>query len=85
MIVACGLISFFIGFSVATSSMVGYVMGLGDRHVQNILVDKQSAEVIHIDFGKERYLTREIVNECCLEGLACSSSYCFFQCFSLIS
>ncbi|XP_048483774.1 serine-protein kinase ATM [Plutella xylostella] len=37
--------------SVATSSMVGYIMGLGDRHVQNILVDKRTAEVIHIDFG----------------------------------
>lgn len=30
---------------------VGYVVGLGDRHVQNILVDTQSAEMIHIDFG----------------------------------
>ncbi|VVC96704.1 unnamed protein product, partial [Leptidea sinapis] len=37
--------------SVATSSMVGYIMGLGDRHVQNILIDKTTAQVIHIDFG----------------------------------
>lgn len=37
--------------SVATSSMVGYILGLGDRHVQNILLDKNTAEVIHIDFG----------------------------------
>ncbi|XP_023934790.2 serine-protein kinase ATM [Bicyclus anynana] len=37
--------------SVATSSMVGYILGLGDRHVQNILIDKTTAEVIHIDFG----------------------------------
>ncbi|CAG4944828.1 unnamed protein product [Colias eurytheme] len=37
--------------SVATSSMVGFIMGLGDRHVQNILIDKTTAEVIHIDFG----------------------------------
>ncbi|XP_059060370.1 serine-protein kinase ATM-like [Achroia grisella] len=37
--------------SVAASSMVGYILGLGDRHVQNILIDKKSAEVIHIDFG----------------------------------
>ncbi|KAM3964649.1 serine/threonine-protein kinase tefu [Aphomia sociella] len=37
--------------SVAASSMVGYIMGLGDRHVQNILIDKKSAEVVHIDFG----------------------------------
>ncbi|XP_019856363.1 PREDICTED: serine-protein kinase ATM [Amphimedon queenslandica] len=37
--------------SIATSSIVGYIMGLGDRHVQNILIDKQSAELIHIDLG----------------------------------
>lgn len=32
--------------------MVGYILGLGDRHVQNILIDKRTGEVIHIDFGK---------------------------------
>lgn len=37
--------------SVATTSMVGYIMGIGDRHVNNILIDKATAEVIHIDFG----------------------------------
>lgn len=37
--------------SVATTSMVGYIMGIGDRHVNNILIDKSTAEVIHIDFG----------------------------------
>lgn len=37
--------------SVATSSMCGYILGIGDRHVQNILIDKRTAEVIHIDFG----------------------------------
>lgn len=37
--------------SVATSSMVGYVLGLGDRHVQNILLDSATAELIHIDLG----------------------------------
>ncbi|KAG6455766.1 serine-protein kinase ATM [Manduca sexta] len=37
--------------SVSTSSMVGYILGLGDRHVHNILIDKSTAEVIHIDFG----------------------------------
>ena len=31
--------------------MVGYVLGLGDRHVLNILVDKNTAELIHIDLG----------------------------------
>ncbi|XP_023036036.1 serine/threonine-protein kinase ATM [Drosophila willistoni] len=37
--------------SVATTSIVGYILGLGDRHTQNILIDEQTAEVIHIDFG----------------------------------
>lgn len=37
--------------SVATSSMVGYILGLGDRHLFNILIDQQTAEVIHIDLG----------------------------------
>lgn len=38
--------------SVATTSMCGYILGIGDRHVSNILVDTSTAEVIHIDFGK---------------------------------
>eukprot|EP00894_Picocystis_sp_ML_P003696 jgi/Pico_ML_1/54213/g4619.t1 len=37
--------------SVAVNSIVGYVVGLGDRHSFNILIDKKSAEVIHIDLG----------------------------------
>lgn len=31
---------------------VGYILGLGDRHVQNILINEQSAELVHIDLGK---------------------------------
>ncbi|XP_070498847.1 serine/threonine-protein kinase ATM [Chironomus tepperi] len=37
--------------SVAVSSMIGYILGIGDRHVQNILIDLKTAELIHIDFG----------------------------------
>ncbi|XP_066845922.1 serine-protein kinase ATM isoform X1 [Anser cygnoides] len=37
--------------SVATSSIVGYILGLGDRHVHNILIDEQTAELVHIDLG----------------------------------
>ncbi|XP_069747371.1 serine-protein kinase ATM isoform X3 [Narcine bancroftii] len=37
--------------SVATSSIVCYIVGLGDRHVQNILIDEESAELVHIDLG----------------------------------
>ena len=37
--------------SVATASIVGYCVGLGDRHVQNILIDSKTADIIHIDLG----------------------------------
>ncbi|KAM6159265.1 serine-protein kinase ATM isoform 2-T2 [Rhynchocyon petersi] len=37
--------------SVATSSIVGYILGLGDRHVQNILINEESAKLVHIDLG----------------------------------
>lgn len=37
--------------SVAASSIVGYIIGLGDRHALNILLDLESAEVCHIDLG----------------------------------
>jgi ataxia telangiectasia mutated family protein len=37
--------------SVAASSMIGHILGLGDRHGQNILLDKQTGEVVHIDLG----------------------------------
>ncbi|GAB1602778.1 serine-protein kinase ATM-like [Argonauta hians] len=37
--------------SVATNSIVGYILGLGDRHVQNILIDCTKAELVHIDLG----------------------------------
>jgi phosphatidylinositol kinase/protein kinase (PI-3 family) len=31
--------------------MVGYILGLGDRHPFNILIDMSTAELIHIDLG----------------------------------
>ncbi|KAI0704256.1 hypothetical protein BC835DRAFT_810570 [Cytidiella melzeri] len=37
--------------SVATTSIVGHVIGLGDRHLSNILLDNDNGEVIHIDLG----------------------------------
>ncbi|KAJ3512128.1 hypothetical protein NLJ89_g3702 [Agrocybe chaxingu] len=37
--------------SVATTSIVGHVLGLGDRHVSNILLDSSTGEVVHIDLG----------------------------------
>ena len=37
--------------SLAVTSMVGYILGLGDRHPSNLLLDRASGKVIHIDFG----------------------------------
>lgn len=37
--------------SVAVNSMAGHIIGLGDRHASNILLDLTSAEVVHIDLG----------------------------------
>lgn len=36
---------------VATTSIVGYLLGLGDRHLNNILIDRSTGEPIHIDLG----------------------------------
>ncbi len=33
------------------SEISGYVVGLGDRHSHNILLDRSTAEVVHIDLG----------------------------------
>lgn len=35
----------------AITSMIGHILGLGDRHCNNILLDKNTAEPIHIDLG----------------------------------
>ena len=37
--------------STAVMSIAGYVIGLGDRHPSNIMVQRHTGRVIHIDFG----------------------------------
>ncbi|CAH8567416.1 unnamed protein product [Schistosoma turkestanicum] len=37
--------------SIAVNSIVGYLVGLGDRHPQNILLHKSTGELVHIDLG----------------------------------
>ncbi|KAL7571734.1 hypothetical protein ACA910_002833 [Epithemia clementina (nom. ined.)] len=37
--------------SVAVSSFVGHILGIGDRHSNNLLVHQKTGEVVHIDFG----------------------------------
>ncbi|KAH8738876.1 FRP1 like protein with a FAT domain and a phosphatidylinositol kinase domain [Cryptosporidium ryanae] len=36
--------------STATWSMFGYIVGLGDRHAENILIDTSSGDIVHVDF-----------------------------------
>ncbi|XP_015766823.1 PREDICTED: serine/threonine-protein kinase SMG1-like [Acropora digitifera] len=37
--------------STAVMSMIGYIIGLGDRHLDNMLVDFTTGEVVHIDYN----------------------------------
>lgn len=37
--------------SVAAWSMTGYIVGLGDRHGENILVSSNNGECVHVDFA----------------------------------
>lgn len=37
--------------SLAVMSMVGYVLGLGDRHPSNLMIDQLTGRIVHIDFG----------------------------------
>jgi phosphatidylinositol kinase/protein kinase (PI-3 family) len=37
--------------SLAVMSMVGYILGLGDRHPSNLMLDKLTGRVLHIDLG----------------------------------
>eukprot|EP00656_Telonema_subtile_P016881 TRINITY_DN18953_c0_g2_i2.p1 TRINITY_DN18953_c0_g2~~TRINITY_DN18953_c0_g2_i2.p1 ORF type:complete len:849 (-),score=171.05 TRINITY_DN18953_c0_g2_i2:95-2641(-) len=38
--------------TLASNSMVGYILGLGDRHPQNIMIERTTGNVIHIDYGE---------------------------------
>ena len=74
--------------SLAAMSMTGYVLGLGDRHPSNLLLESQSGRLLHIDFGdcfevaqhREKYpekvpfrLTRMLVNA--MEASGIEGSY----------
>jgi FKBP12-rapamycin complex-associated protein len=37
--------------SLAVMSMVGYILGLGDRHPSNLMLDRYTGKILHIDFG----------------------------------
>lgn len=57
-LLSVGLLSFFgpsalqsYARSTAVMSMVGYIIGLGDRHLDNVLIDMTTGEVVHIDYN----------------------------------
>ncbi|KAH8093828.1 FAT-domain-containing protein [Cristinia sonorae] len=37
--------------SLAVNSMVGHILGLGDRHPSNLMLGSKTGQVVHIDFG----------------------------------
>ncbi|KAI0330958.1 FAT-domain-containing protein [Cubamyces sp. BRFM 1775] len=37
--------------SLAVNSMVGHILGLGDRHPSNLMLERHTGKVVHIDFG----------------------------------
>jgi len=70
--------------SLAVMSMVGYILGLGDRHPSNLMLHRYSGNILHIDFGdcfevamqREKYpekipfrLTRMLINAMEISGI----------------
>lgn len=70
--------------SLAVMSMVGYILGLGDRHPSNLMLDRYSGKICHIDFGdcfevamtRDKYpekipfrLTRMLINAMEVSGI----------------
>jgi FKBP12-rapamycin complex-associated protein len=70
--------------SLAAMSIVGYVLGLGDRHPSNLMCERASGRILHIDFGdcfevamhRDKYpegvpfrLTRMLVNAMEVSGI----------------
>ena len=51
--------------STAINSAVGYIIGLGDRHPSNLLIDRNTGKVVHIDFGDcfEKTMKRKLLPE----------------------
>lgn len=46
--------------------MVGYILGLGDRHPSNLMIDRKNGCIMHVDFGDcfEVAITRDRFPEC---------------------
>ena len=35
----------------AVMSMIGFILGLGDRHGENLLIDEKCGDAFHVDFN----------------------------------
>ena len=57
--------------SAAVWSMVGHIIGLGDRHGENLLLDKGTGECVHVDFGA--YLLVPSLLHCSKSNSVCDS------------
>jgi FKBP12-rapamycin complex-associated protein len=70
--------------SLAVMSMMGYILGLGDRHPSNLMLEQRTGKIVHIDFGdcfevameREKFpekvpfrLTRMLVNAMEVSGI----------------
>lgn len=84
--------------SLAVMSMVGYILGLGDRHPSNIMLHRVTGKVLHIDFGdcfevtqtRERFpekipfrLTRMLINAMEVSHFLQNTKYNIYN-FSLV-
>lgn len=48
--------------------IVGYILGLGDRYIQNILIDINTVELVYIDLGMLRcFYSIDVQVLCCLK------------------
>ena len=44
-------ISISISFEYLKSIQVGYIIGLGDRHTENIMYDSRNGDTVHVDMN----------------------------------
>ena len=60
--------------------LAGYVIGLGDRHSHNILIDQRSADVVHIDLG----IAFEQARGAALPAVAVAAGKTFMRAYSTL-
>ena len=62
--------------SLAVMSMVGYILGLGDRHPSNLMLDRLTGKILHIDFGDcFEVATHRVIRSCATYFPSCNSAH----------